>query len=154
LQLDHAVAIQVVWAVIEQCNALAAGGVPNGAFAAEICETIFQLITNSIAIFIDLAIAITIEYGRGVEARIIILLGSFRIVIASILNGATHDFFCVANTVAIYVDDAISIAVVSVFVVEARTVVVGGIGIVVAGRFVLASSDFKFVTDSITVGVG
>jgi hypothetical protein len=154
LQLDHAVAIQVVWAVIEQCNALAAGGVPNGAFAAEICETIFQLITNSIAIFIDLAIAITIEYGRGVEARIIILLGSFRIVIASILNGATHDFFCVANTVAIYVDDAISIAVVTGIGIGARTVVVGGIGIVVAGRFVLASSDFKFVTDSITVGVG
>jgi hypothetical protein len=154
LQLDHTVAIQIVWTVIEQCNALAAGGVPNGTFAAEICEAIFQLIANSIAIFIDLAIAITIEYGRGVEARIIILLGSFRIVIARILNGAANDFFCITNTVAVFVDDAVAIAVISGFIVKARTIIVGGIGIVVAGCFVLASGDFKFVADSITVGVG
>ena len=59
------------------------------------------MITNSIAIFIELAIAITIKYCRGVEARIIILLGSFRIVIAGILNGATNDFLGVTNAVVV-----------------------------------------------------
>jgi len=49
--------------------------------------------------------------------------------------------------------DAVAIAVVTGIGVEARTVVVGGIGVVVAGRIIGTSSDFKLVADSITVGV-
>jgi hypothetical protein len=86
LQLYHAVSVQIVRAVIEQCNALSACGIPYGAFTAEVDEVVFQLVTDSIFIVIDLAVSSAIEYRCGVEARFIVLLRGIRIVVAGIFD--------------------------------------------------------------------
>jgi hypothetical protein len=108
-----------------------------------------KLIANPVAIDIIQAFPVAIEPTLGVIAKP--RLRRICIEIAGLWVLAPCDFCLVANTVLIIVEEAVTSAVKARLGVSATVIFVGGGWSEIAGLRICATSNFKFIADSIIV---
>lgn len=92
LELHVTVAVYIKRTVVNDANALTEVGIPIRSFPA--CSgavlkasSVFKLVANTVLIFVNLAVAVTVKHRSGVIAGGVIGIGCFEVIIAGILYG-------------------------------------------------------------------